>query len=99
MFSQSRNSTAPLPTLLAVISTSQLSSQTGCPNDNSLLECLRDIPAEDLERAAASIIQQPVIDGAVVPDNPLNLIAAGEVLRKDVLIGKNHIGSVLEFYV
>ena len=97
MFSQSGTSTAPLPTLLAIISTGQLSSETGCPNDDGLLECLRNIPAEDLERAVTSIIQQPVIDGIVIPDNPLNLIAGGEVLRKDTLIGKNHFRPVLGF--
>ena len=72
----------------AAFFTELLSTQVGCRNDDTLLECLRDIQAFDLVLDASAILfpATPVIDGATLLDHPLNLIESGQVQRKDVLI-------------
>ena len=64
----------------------KLSIQTGCSNDDTLLECLRDAPAEEL--LVNGIIVAPVIDGATLLDDPLTLIKSGQLQRKDSIVGK-----------
>ena len=53
-----------------------------------LIECLREVPAEDLAIAdGITIFAGPVVDGTTLLDDPLTLIASGQVQRKDSIIG------------
>ena len=72
------------------ITTEQTASLTGCPNDNTLLQCLREVPVEDLAIADGfTVIVGPVVDGSTLLDDPLTLIASGQVQRKDSIIGNS----------
>ena len=75
----------------AAFFTDLLATQVGCENDDTLLDCLRDIPAFDFVLDASAIFfpATPVIDGATLLDHPLNLIESGQMQRKDVLIGRD----------
>ena len=64
-----------------------LANKTSCSNDVTLIQCLRDLPVEDLEQYGRDIFFVPTIDGSTLLDDPLYLIASGHVERKDVLIG------------
>ena len=64
----------------------KLAIQTGCLNDDTLLECLHDAPAEEL--LINDIIVAPVIDGTTLLDDPLTLIESGQLQRKDSIVGK-----------
>ena len=69
-------------------STDAIANQTGCANDVTLLPCLRDAPAEALLVDGITILTGPVVDEVTLIDEPLNLIASGQLLRKDTLLGK-----------
>ena len=69
-------------------STEQVASLTGCSNDDTLIQCLRDLPAEDLAIVdGITIFAGPVVDGTTLLDDPLNLIASGQLQRKDSIVG------------
>ena len=63
-----------------------LARRMGCSNDDTLLECLRDVPAEEL--LVVLFTAGPVIDGTTLLDDPLTLIASGQLQRKDSIVGK-----------
>ena len=65
-----------------------LANMSSCSNNDTFIQCLRDLPAEDLERYGRDIFFVPTIDGSTLLEDPLDLIASGNVERKDVLIGK-----------
>ena len=59
------------------LSTEQFVSHTGCANDDTLLQCLQEVPAEDLAITdGITVIVGPVVDGTTLLDDPLTLIAS-----------------------
>ena len=75
----------------------QLAVKTGYTNDDTFIHCLREIPTAYLEQCARDWNFSPTIDGAVLPDNPLNLIASSQIHKRDVLLG-NHSEEVFAIY-
>ena len=72
------------------LSTQEFASRTNCPNDDTLVQCLREVPAENLTIAdGITVFAGPVVDGTTLLDNPLTLIASGQVQRKDSIIGNS----------
>ena len=71
-----------------------ISRTTGCYNDKDFVNCLRKIPALDLleqswpEENTLKISHIPAADGESLHQMPVELLKAGKVLRKDILLGK-----------
>ena len=77
------------------LSTEQFASHTGCPNHDTLLQCLREVPAENLAIAdGITVVVGPVVDGITLLDDPLTLIASGQVQTKDSIVGKHVVPSL-----
>jgi para-nitrobenzyl esterase len=63
----------------------------GCPGTgDAVAACLRAAPAAQLLTAAAGRGWGSVVDGAVLPQQPLDAMAAGRVMRVPVIQGVNH---------
>ena len=71
-----------------------ISRKTGCANDASFVNCLRKIPELELleqswpEENNLKIPFIPAADGESIHQMPADLLKAGKVLRKDILLGK-----------
>ncbi|MEW6338865.1 MAG: carboxylesterase family protein [Acidobacteriota bacterium] len=74
-----------------------LASATGCAASADTAGCLRAIPAWDLLRALPMDVStitrqtgyQPNVDGVVIPDAPLDVIASGRHNRVPLVVGAN----------
>ena len=75
----------------------QIAMKTGCTNDDTFIHCLQEIPTAYLEQCMRDLDFIPTIDGAVLPDNPLNLIASSQMHKRDVLLG-NHSEEITAIY-
>jgi len=72
-----------------------LSRQLGCADAPDELEALRDVPAERLLEVGdpgddifpTGITYQPVVDGWVLPDVPVDLLADGRFSRVPLVVG------------
>ncbi len=75
---------------VSALQAEQVSQLTGCANDLVILECLRDIDAFELLNLTIPVVPGPasaLIDGISVPDDPYTLMATGQVLVKDTMLG------------
>ena len=67
----------------------------GCENDDSVMECLRQLPAQfilDREWVDGNFMVfpwAPTVDGDFLVDTPYNLLKAGKYQKKDALLGVN----------
>ena len=77
---------AIVPPEVIEFNTEVLASLVGCSNDDTLLECLRDAPAEEI--LVDALLSAPVVDGTTLLDDPLSLITSGQVQRRDSIVGK-----------
>ena len=66
-----------------------------CPNDNSILDCLRGLPADQIlnnEWVTAGFVEfpwVPTVDGDFITDSPYNLLREGRYQKKDSIMGVN----------
>jgi para-nitrobenzyl esterase len=76
---------------------SQLVAAAGCSGAADVPACMRELPANAVVRALpvpASVIgpqgpYQPVVDGVVIPDDPLTVIATGNHNQVPFVVGAN----------
>ena len=72
---------------------SQFFNSVGCPDDENILECLRGLPAEDIqanEWVTSHFVEfpwVPTIDGDFLVDSPYNLLKQGKFQKKEILAG------------
>jgi para-nitrobenzyl esterase len=64
-----------------------LSKQIGCQGDPDELKCMRDKPVDKIVQANPAGKFDPVIDGHVLTDSPIELIHNGKYQHMPVLIG------------
>ncbi len=73
----------------------QLITKVGCATSAVPLQCLRQVPVSTLLGAGGSF--NPIIDGAVLPDQPRALFAAGRFSRVPYILGSNSDEGTLFF--
>ena len=68
----------------------KLIEKTGCADAQDRLQCLRAVPARQITRVAIEeswyLTWQPIIDGVLLPDDPIKLIKQGQIIKTPVLI-------------
>ena len=75
----------------------ELVSAVGCSGATDIAACMRALPADDVVLALPSPPSvsgpqgpyQPVVDGVVIPDDPLDMIAAGRHHQVPLVVGAN----------
>ena len=67
-----------------------LIEKTGCGDAKNRLQCLRSAPVRQIARVVIEeswyLIWQPIIDGVLLPDDPIKLIKQGQIISTPVLI-------------
>ena len=76
---------------MASMETEKLVNITSCTNDLHLMECLRDLDADDLLKFSmeAAYEHPPIIDGVTLIGNPVDLMSSGQVIKADTVLGFN----------
>ncbi|KAI9164201.1 Lipase 2 [Paramyrothecium foliicola] len=67
----------------------RIAGMAGCGNSSDILTCLRDVPAEALNGAGATLPPNWIIDGELLPDRSIVQLQKREILEVPLLIGTN----------
>jgi para-nitrobenzyl esterase len=82
-----------VPMAFGDASGAQLATALGCTDDATLLTCLRQAPVSAVlateGMASTNIVFWPVVDGFVIPDDPVKLFDSGTINKAPVLVGNN----------
>lgn len=73
----------------------RLADIVGCKNDESIIDCLRQVPGKDLSIAESKLYKigrvampfVPTVDGVFLPQSPFDLVENGNFSDIEVLIG------------